>query len=113
MELELAGHALLFFDGREVGQGGPLAYSLSLDRYPMERPRFDPSPLEYQGAILIPLRRITFLRSGYALARIEPEQRKLAVLSRVRSYMKLIRIEDGSVIFETTAYGPEIDRIRL
>jgi hypothetical protein len=113
MEIVIAGHTLLFFDCHEVGQGGPEACSLSLDGYPIERWRFDPSPLEYEGAILIPVRKSNFLTYGYALARIDPSSRKVSVVSKVYGYMKLLRLEGPSVIFATTTHTQDTGRIAL
>ena len=109
----LAGHALHFFDGREIVQGGPLAYSLSLDGIPFESWRFDPSPLEYEGAILVPVRKAGFLNFGYALARVEPVTRNVSIISSVRDYMRLLRVEGQSVVFATNTYGPETDTLAL
>lgn len=113
METVIAGHTLLFFDCREVGQGGPEACSLSLDGYPIERWRFDPSPLEYEGTILVPVRKSNFLNYGYALARIDPLTRKVSIVSKVRGYMKLLRMEGRGAVFATKTYGTEIDTITI
>ena len=113
MQTVVAGHTLLFFDCREVGQGGPEACSLSLDGYPIARWRFDPSPLEYEGAILVPVRKSNFFTYGYALARIDPPTRKVSIVSKVHEYMKLLRVDGRSVVFATTTYGTDADRIEL
>lgn len=113
METIVAGHALLFFDCHEVGQGGPEACSLSLDGYPIERWRFDPSPLEYEGAILVPVRKSNFFTYGYALARIDPSTRKVSVLSKVHQYMKLLRVEGRAVVFATATCGSETGTVAL
>jgi hypothetical protein len=113
MEMVLGGHTLLFFDCHEVGQGGPEACSLSLDGYPIERWCFDPSPIEYEGAILIPVRKSNFLNYGYALARIEPTSRKVSVVSKVHGYMRLLRLEGRTVIFATTTHTQDTGRITL
>jgi len=113
METVIAGHTLLFFDCHEVGQGGPEACSLSLDGYPIERWRFDPSPLEYEGTILVPVRKSNLLTYGYALARIDPSTRKVSIVSKVQGYMKLLRMEGRDVIFATKNYGTEIDTITI
>jgi hypothetical protein len=113
VEITLAGHTLLFFDCHEVGQGGPEACSLSLDGYPIKRWRFDPSPLEHEGAILVPVRKTNFLIYGYALARLDPATRKVSVVSKVYGYMKLLRLEGPSVVFATTTYTQETGKIAL
>lgn len=113
MQTTLAGRTLLFFDYGEVGQGGPEACSLSIDGYPIERWRFDPSPLDYNGAILIPVRKSNFFNYGYALVKIGADTSKVSVISKVRGYMRLLRLEGRSVVIATTAYGPETDRIAL
>ncbi len=82
MQTVIAGHNLSFFDCREISQGGPEACSLSLDGSPIERWRFDPSPLEYEGTILVPVRKSNFLTYGYALARLDPSTRKSSSFPR-------------------------------
>jgi hypothetical protein len=109
----MAGHSLLFFDCSEVVGSGPEACSLSLDGLPIERWRFDPSPLEFQGAILVPVRNHKFWGWGYALAQIDPATRRLAVISKNRPYMRLLRLEGESVVYATTTYGGETDTIAL
>lgn len=113
MDIVLAGHTLHFFDCHEVGQGGPEACSLSLDGCPIKRWRFDPTPLEYEGYILVPARKWSLLIYGYALPRIDPATRKISVVSKVYEYMKLLRLEGPSVIFATKTYGPDTDTITL
>jgi hypothetical protein len=113
MQTLLAGHALLFFDCSEIAQGGPVACSLSLDGSPVRGWRFDPSPLEYEGAILVPVRKWGFLRSGYALARIDVSTRRVSIVSGIYGYMRLLHLEGRSVVFATTTYGPDTDSISL
>jgi hypothetical protein len=113
MQILVAGHTLNFLDCCEIGQGGPEACSLSLDGFPIPKWSFDPSPLEYRGTILIPVRKGGFWELGYALARIDPSTRKVSVISKVRGYMKLLRVEGNTVVFATTTYGPETGSLDL
>jgi hypothetical protein len=113
MWIDLAGHRLEFSDCREVVGSGPEACSLSIDGNLIDRSRFDPSPLNHNGSILIPVRKIGFFASGYALARIEPVQRKLSVISKVHGYMRLLRIEGDAVFFAKTTYNDDEGRIAL
>lgn len=113
MQPVIAGHTLLFFDCHEVGQGGPEACALSLDGEPIERWRFDPSPLEYGGTILVPVRKNNLLTYGYALARIDPSTRKVSVVSKVHGYMKLLRVEGRDVVFAIKTYGAETATITI
>jgi hypothetical protein len=113
MRIVVAGHILEFFDCREIGQSGPEACSLSLDGAPMKGWRFDPSPLEYEGAILVPVRKADFFGLGYALARVDPSTRRVSILSKVHGYMRLLRVEGRSVVFATTTHRPDTDRIEI
>jgi len=113
METVIAGRTLMFFDCREVGQAGPEACSISLDGSPIANWRFDPSPLEFRGAILIPVRKPGLLDLGYALARIEQSSRNISVISRVYGYMKLLRVEGETLVFATSTYGADTDSITL
>ena len=121
--LTMLGHELEFSGCNEVCQGGPLACTLTIDGWLVERRnalgfrstslRFDPSPLEYAGSILVPVRKSNVLIFGYALARIDPATCQVSVISKVHGYMKLLRIEGQSVVFATKAYGSETATVRL
>lgn len=113
MEIVLAGHTLEFFDCHEIVMGGPEACRLRLDDFPIDRWRFDPSPLEYEGTILVPARKRGFLMYGYALARVQPVTRKVSILSKVHQYMRLLRIDGRSVVFATATFGDETAFITL
>ena len=118
----ILGHGLEFSGCEEVCQGGPLACALSIDGEPVERRllwiaqtslRFDPSPLEYHGTILIPMLQRGGWASGYVLTRIDPTTRRVFVVSKKRPYMKLLRIEAQAVIFASAAYGSDTGSISL
>ena len=111
--IDLAGHRLEFSDCREIVGSGPEACSLSIDGNTVERWRFDPSPLEHDGSILIPVRKIGFFASGYALARIDPLAHKVSVISKAYGYMRLLRLDDDAVVFAKTTYSPDEGRIAL
>ena len=121
--LVMLGHELEFSGCNEICQGGPLACTLTIDGWLVERRnalglkstslRFDPSPVEYEGSILVPVRKSNFLIFGYALARIDPATCQVSVISKVHGYMKLLRVEGRSVVFATKTYGTETGTIRL
>jgi hypothetical protein len=121
--LIMLGHELEFSGCNEVCQGGPLACTLTIDGWLVERRnalgsrstslRFDPFPLEYEGSILVPVRKSNILIFGYALARIDPDTCQVSVISKVHEYMKLLRIERKSVVFATKTYGSETGTIGL
>jgi len=67
--------------------------------------KFDPSPLLHEGKILIPMRKISFWRSGYVLIRLDPSTLIIERISKVHEYMKLVRTREQSVKFATTAWG--------
>lgn len=103
--MELNGHDMEFFDCREICQGGPVACSLIADGWLLEGQKFDPSPLQFDGKILLPMRKIGFFKSGYVLTLIDPNDYKITILSKVHGYMRLISIHDRIVTFATTAWG--------
>lgn len=103
--MELDGHELEFFDCREICQGGPAACSLILDGWLLEGRKFDPSPLTFDGKILLPMRKIGFFKSGYVLALINPSACKIIAVSKIYPYMRLISVEGRVVTFATTAWG--------
>ncbi|WP_292930097.1 hypothetical protein [Novosphingobium sp. PASSN1] len=105
MQIELDGLTLEFSDCMEVGQGGPEACSLAVNGNAIVGEKFDPSPLLYEGKILIPMRKIGFWKSGYVLTRLDPSSLTLERISRVHEYMRLVRRRERSVEFVTTAWG--------
>jgi len=121
--LTMLGRELEFSGCNEVCQGGPLACTFTIDGSLVEGRnalgfrsrslRFDPSPLEYAGSILVPVRKSNLLIFGYALARINPATCHVSVISKVHEYMRLLRIDGQSVVFATKAYGSQTARIRL
>lgn len=107
---DLDGTALEFFDGIEVCQGGPLVFKLLVNNTLIEGHQFDASPLALEGEILVPMRKRGFFKSGYVLARIDAETASVQVISKVHEYMRLVRVEGPSVVFETTAWGDQTAR---
>jgi hypothetical protein len=105
MTIQLGEHNLDFFDCVEVGQGGPEACSLVVDGWLIEKRKFDPSPLPFDDLILIPMRKISFFKSGYALTLIDPRGQTIKTISKVHGYMKLLRVDARQIEFATSAYG--------
>lgn len=104
--MTLAGHSIEFSDCAEVGQGGPEACTMSVDgelvrvRYLwwLRSPRrFHPSPLEWRGDILVPLREA----GHFYLARVNPRTLRVAKLGRGYSYMRLLKVDENGVEFST------------
>jgi hypothetical protein len=112
MQLEIDSHVIEFCGCMEICQGGPEACDLLIDGMPIEG-RFDPSPLHFEGMILVPKRKISFLKSGYVLVAIDPNTGRTKVLSKIFGYMRLVRIEDRIVEFASTAWGDETAHYRL
>lgn len=113
MQVNVGGHTLDFFDCFEVCQGGPEACALSIDGWVLEDRKFDPSPLLFEETILLPMRKISFFRSGYVLVQIEPRSSTIKTLSKIHSYMKLKAIEGKTVEFATTAWGEDTARYEM
>lgn len=111
--VDIAGHDVSFSNCAEIVQGGPLACELYLDGQPMPGKRFDPSPLPYRDGILVPMRKIGFLTSGYALCFIDPATRAAKVISKTFGYMRLLRVEGDEVEFCPRAYGDERNYVRV
>jgi hypothetical protein len=114
----MAGHELEYSDCREVGQGGPETCTLSINGDPITRRllwrspqslRFHPTPLEFEGDILLPLWEATY----FYLVRINPETLKLRRLSRGFKFMRLLRVQDDEVEFSTWHDNRETQRVRL
>ena len=114
----LAGHSVEFSDCMEVGQGGPEACTMSIDgelvtlrRFRLLRSpaRFHPSPLEWRGDILAPLRETVH----FHLARINPLRLNVTKLSRGFSYMRLLRATEAGVEFSTWFDDREIHFVGL
>jgi hypothetical protein len=114
----LAGHALEFADCHEVGQGGPETCSLSIDGAPVIRTllwwsprslRFHPTPLEFEGDILVPQWEAT----RFYLVRIDPTTLKLSRISRGFHFMRLLRIQDDEIEFSTWHDDRQVHRVRL
>jgi hypothetical protein len=101
--LQIGGHTLEFFDCFEVCQGGPEACRILVNGQLIEGEKFDPSPLLVDGAILLPMRRNSFFKSGYVLTQIDPSDGALKVVSKIHSYMRLRRIDGQAVEFWTNA----------
>ncbi len=89
---------------------------MSIDGEPVEKRflwglpsalRFHPTPLEFEGDILVPLWEATRLY----LVRIDPVTRKIRRMSRGFRYMRLLRVEGADVEFATwwddTAFHPK------
>ncbi|HEY6815097.1 MAG TPA: hypothetical protein VI168_06120 [Croceibacterium sp.] len=112
--LVVAGHAVEFADRRELGQGGPETCTMCIDDRPvvsrfnlgwqLRSLRFHPTPLEFGGDILIPLRRGT----RFYLVRIDPRTLAIRRLSRGFSFMRLLRISGAEVEFSTASDDREI-----
>lgn len=113
MQVEVGGHILDFFDCFEVCQGGPEACRLSIDGWLLEDRKFDPSPLLFDGTLLLAMRKITFFKSGYALVQIDPRNSTIKTLSKIHGYMKLKAIEGRTVEFATTAWGEDTVRYEI
>jgi len=113
MSIVLAGYTLDFWDCREIVGSGPEACSLSIEGDWIEGKRFDPSPLEWQSSILIPVRKIGFFSSGFALGRIAPSTRQVSLISKTFPYMKLLRLEGDAVVFAKATCGIEEGKIKL
>jgi hypothetical protein len=103
----IAGHEIAFLNCSEIGQGGPEACEMWIDGRRVPREYFDPSPLAYRDGILIPVRRISFFASGYALAFVDPARLKLRVVSKIQGYMRLIEVTGDEVTFVTRAYDDD------
>jgi len=69
--------------------------------------KFDPSPLAFEDKILMPMRKITFFKSGYVLALLDPKSYTIETISKVHGYMRLKGIEGRTVEFATTAWGED------
>jgi len=119
MKFMLAGHAMEFADCSEVGQGGPESCTMSIDDRPVcsrfnlgwQRLslRFHPTPLEFDGDVLVPLRRGT----RFYLARIDPRTLAVRRISRGFAFMRLLRVSGAEVEFATQFDDSEIRRVRL
>ena len=116
--LTLAGNTLEFSDCREVGQGGPETCTLSINEVPVTRMllwrsaqslRFHPTPLEYEGDVLVPLWEATY----FYLVRIDPQTLKHRRLSPGFKFMRLLRVQDDEVEFSTWHDNRETRRVRL
>lgn len=107
----IAGHEVIFSNCSEIAQGGPEACDMEIDGRLVPRERFDPSPLAYRDGILIPVRRINFFNSGYALAFVDPASLKLRVISKIQGYMRLIEVNGDEVAFLTTTFNDERDSL--
>lgn len=105
MRVEVGGYDLEFFDCFEICQGGPEACSLIVDGWLLEGQKFDPSPLLFEGKILLPMRKIGFFKSGYVLTLINSGVSEIRVKSKDYGYMRLISIDNRDVTFATTAWG--------
>ena len=102
----LAGHTIEFADCHEVGQGGPDTCTMSINGEPVTRRflwgqpralRFHPTPLEFDGNVLVPLWEAT----RFYVVRINPLTLQVRRLSRGFSYMRLLRVVGGEVEFST------------
>jgi hypothetical protein len=113
MQVEVGGHNLDFFDCFEVCQGGPQACRLSIDGWPIEGRKFDPSPLIFEETILLPMRKISFFKSGYVLVQIDPRNYSIKGLSGIHNYMKLKAIKERTVEFRITSWGEETVRLNI
>ena len=104
--MQIGDHTVDFFDCFEVCQGGPQACRVSVNGWVIEG-KFDPSPLLLNGAILLPMRKNTFLKSGYVLTQIDPAAESLKAISKIHDYMRLRRVEEKVVEFWTNAWEGE------
>ena len=111
--MQIAGHAIHFVDCREIGQAGPIACSLVIDDQDIEHRRFDPSPIEFERGILVPVQRWNFIQNGYALCYIDLETRRLKVVSRIFPYMRLVRVTGRVAEFNRTTYTDETRRVTI
>lgn len=102
----------------EVGQGGPETCTMSVDgrlvtlRYlwGLRSPRrFHPSPLEWQGDILVPLRETV----RFYLARVDPLTLNFRKLSRGYPYMRLLRVIGDRIEFSTCGDDSETELMPL
>jgi hypothetical protein len=115
----LAGHAIEFADCHELGQGGPDTCTMSIDGEPVVRRflwgeppslRFHPSPLEFNGDILVPM----WGRPRFFLVRIDPRTMKIRRLTwRGESYMRLLKVVGDEVEFATWHDARKTRRVRL
>ena len=118
LTLTLAGHSVEFNDCMEVGQGGPETCTMSIDgelvtlRYlwGLRSPRrFHPSPLEWCGEILVPLRESVH----FYLARVNPLTLNVTKLGGAFSYMRLLSVTEAGVEFSTWFDDRETRFVRL
>lgn len=107
MRIDINGYAVEFSDCMEVCQGGPQACLMSIDDWALEKQKFDPSPLPFEGKLLVPMRKIGFFKSGYTLVQIDPKTRIIKSLSKTHDYMRLCLVDGRSIQFATTPWGSE------
>ena len=114
----VANHSVEFADCREIGQAGPVTGSMSIDGEPVTRrflwgqprtQRFHPTPLEFNGDILVPLWETT----RFYLVRIDPVTLKIRRLTRGFGYMRLLRVVGTEIEFSTWWDDRETHKVRL
>jgi hypothetical protein len=114
----IAGHTIKFADCHEVGQGGPDTCTMSINgdavtiRSLWGQPRklrFHPTPLEFDGDVLVPLWQTT----RFYLVRINIQTLRLKRLSKGFKYMRLLLVEGAEVEFSTWWDDREKRRISL
>ena len=114
----VANHSVEFSDCREIGQAGPVTGSMSIDGEPVTRrflwgqprtQRFHPTPLEFNGDILVPLWETT----RFYLVRIDPVTLKIRRLTRGFGYMRLLRVVGTEIEFSTWWDDRETHKVRL
>ena len=105
----LAGHTIEFSDCQEIGMGGPEACLMSIDGRPLSGRHFHPTPLVFEGDVLVPL----WEAARFYVARITPNTLGVRKLSRGFGYMRLLHVESGEVAFSTWWDDRETHSIRL
>ena len=117
--ITIAGHSIEFADCHELGQGGPDTCTMSINgkavvsRPPWGQPhslRFHPSPLAFNGDILVPL----WSQTRLYLVRIDP---RALVVRRLtwwgQPYMRLLKVVGDEVEFATWHDARETRKVRL
>jgi hypothetical protein len=123
--LTLAGHQIEFADCRELGQGGPETCTMSIDGEPvvsaLERfsprhfryvpsLRFHPSPLAFEGDILVPI----WARPKFYQVRIDPRSMKIKRLTWWgNDYMRLLDVVGHEAVIATWHDARKTRRVRL
>jgi hypothetical protein len=123
--ISLAGHVIEFADCHEMGQGGPEICTMSIDGRPvvnclqrlqsrffdyLPSVRFHPSPLAFEGEILIPM----WGRPKFYLVKIDPASMNIRRLTWLgQNYMRLLEVVGNEVVFATWHDASKTRRVSL